>query len=255
VDLEEYNVTEDSLFDGDLILFQNKNGYRFSIDSVLLSHFLVPDKGDKILDLGTGCGVIALILLYRWSSIVEEVSGIELQASLAKLAQTNYHSNNFTEHGRIIEKDIKNILDAVAPESYDKVICNPPFYSCSSGRMSTNKEANLARHHVLASLLDFLKASASVVKNRGDVFFIYPSESIAECIIFAQKVRLELKRIRFVYGYPHKSNMSRLVLLQFKKNGAAGAEILPPLYIYHEKNGSFSKETQRFYQPQAGKQC
>jgi tRNA1(Val) A37 N6-methylase TrmN6 len=253
VNLEKHNVTEDSLFDGDLILFQNKSGYRFSIDSVLIAHFLKLHIGDRILDMGTGCGVIALILLYRWASLVEEVSGIELQASLAKLAQANYHSNNFSNHGKIIEKDIKNILDAVAPESYDKVICNPPFYSCSSGRMSANKEANMARHHVLASLLDFLKASASVVKNRGDVFFIYPAESIAECIIFAQKVRLELKRIRFVYGYPHKINMSRLVLLQFKINGAAGSEVLPPLYIYHEKNGSFSKEMQRFYQPQAGK--
>ena len=252
MDLEEYNVTKDSLFDGDLILFQNKSGYRFSIDSVLLAHFLTPHKGDKILDMGAGCGVIALILLYRWASIVEEVSGIELQASLAKLAQANYHSNNFSEHGRVIEKDIKNILGAIAPESYDKVICNPPFYSCSSGRMSTKKEANLARHHVLATLLDFLKASALVVKNRGDVFFIYPSESIAECIIFAQQVRLEVKRIRFVYGYPHKSNISRLVLLQFKKNGAAGAEILPPLYIYQERKGSFTEEMQRFYQPQKG---
>ena len=253
MDLEEYNVTEDSLFDGDLILFQNKNGYRFSIDSVLLAHFLTPENGDKILDMGTGCGVIALILLYRWATIVEEISGIELQASLAKLAQANYHSNNFSEHGRVIEKDIKNILDAVAPESYDKVICNPPFYSCTSGRMSTNKEANLARHHVLAALVDFFKASASVVKNRGDVFFIYPAESIAECIICAQQVRLELKRIRFIYSYPHKKNVSRLVLLQFKKNGASGAEIMPPLYIYHEKNGSFSKEIQCFYQPQTSK--
>ncbi len=254
MDPEEYNVTEDSLFDGDLVLFQNRKGYRFSIDSVLLAHFLKPDYGDKILDMGTGCGVIALVLLYRWASFVKEVSGVEIQPSLVKLAQTNYHANKFSEHGKIIEKDIKNILDVVAPESYDKIICNPPFYSSSSGRMNKNKEANLARHQVLASLSDFFKASASVVKNRGDVFFIYPAESIVECITFAQQARLELKRIRFVYGYPHKTNVARLVLLQFKKNGATGTEVVPPLYIYHEQNGSFSQEVQRYYQPQTDRQ-
>lgn len=242
------NISQDSLFDGELVCYQHQKGYRFSIDSVLVSHFVDVRKNDRILDLGTGSGIISLILLYRWKDKVREVSGIELQEDLAGLAEKNYHANNFDQHGIILHGDIKNIRELIKPESYDKVACNPPFFTPASGRLSLNPEAQLARHQILATLHDFLSASSFAVRNGGAVSFIYPAEQICEFIILAEKFRLGVKKIQFIYSYPHDTATARLVLIQCIKNGRAGTDILRPFYIYNKKNGEFSSEMNDFYQ-------
>ncbi|MGB3221764.1 MAG: methyltransferase [Desulforhopalus sp.] len=242
------NISQDSLFDGELVCYQHQKGYRFSIDSVLISHFVDVKKNDCILDLGTGSGIISLIILYRWKDMVREVSGIELQGELAKLARKNYQANNFDRHGMILHGDIKNIREVVKPESYDKIACNPPFYTPASGRLNQNPEAQLARHQILATMDDFLFASSFAVKNGGAVSFIYPAERICEFVTLAEKFRLGVKKIQFVYSYPHDTARARLVLIQCIKNGRAGTDILPPFYIYSERNGGFSTEMKEFYQ-------
>jgi tRNA1Val (adenine37-N6)-methyltransferase len=242
------NISKDSLFDGELVCSQHQKGYRFSIDSVLLSHFVDVKKNDRILDLGTGSGIISLILLYRWKDKIREVSGIELQGELAELARKNYHANNFDRHGKILQGDIKNIREFIKPESYDKVVCNPPFYTPASGRLSQNPEAQLARHQILATLQDFLFASSFAVKNGGVVCFIYPAERICEFTILAEKYRFGVKKIQFVYSYPCYTSTARLALIQCIKNGGAGTDVLPPFYIYNEKNGGFSSKMNAFYQ-------
>ncbi len=239
--------SRDSLFDGELICFQHQTGYRFSIDSVLVANFIDVRPNDRILDLGSGSGVISMILLYRWLDVVREVSGIEVQHGLAELAKKNYQINNFVQLGRIIQGNVLEIDKLVKPESYDKIVCNPPFYTPTSGRINKNTEVQLARHQILATLQDFLRASAYAVRNGGTVSFIYPAERSCEFVFFAKKNKLEVKKIQFVYSYPSKTATARLVLLQCIKNGGAGTEILPPFYIYCEKNGEFSVEMQDFY--------
>jgi tRNA1(Val) A37 N6-methylase TrmN6 len=241
------NISHDSLFDGDLICYQHQKGYRFSIDSVLVAHFVEVRKNDRILDLGTGSGIISMLLLYRWGDRIREVSGIEIQQGLAELAGKNFHANNFEQFGRIIRADIKEIDKLIKPESYDKIVCNPPFYTPVSGRTNENPEAQLARHQILATLQDFLCASAFAVKNGGVVSFVYPAERICEFISSANKVRLEIKKIQFVYSYPDKSATARLALIQCLKNGGGGTEIPPPFYVYCEKNGEYSSEMHDFY--------
>lgn len=242
------NESRDSLFDGELICFQHQNGYRFSIDAVLVAHFVNVKQGDRILDLGSGSGIIAMILMYRWRDRVREISGIEMQQSLAELAMKNFQANNLENLGSIIQGDIKEIETQIKPESYDKIVCNPPFYTLASGRANKNPEAQMARHQILATLEDFLRAAAFAVKNGGVVSFVYPAEQICQFISLAGKFRLEVKRIQFVYSYPHKTATSRLVLIQCIKNGGAGSEILPPFYVYSEKNGLFSSEMLNFYE-------
>lgn len=241
------NESCDSLFDGELICFQHQKGYRFSIDSVLVAHFVDVKQGDSILDLGTGSGIIGMILLYRWRERVREVCGIEMQQALAELARKNFQTNDFKSLGRIMQGDIKEIDKLIQPESYDKIVCNPPFFTPASGRTNKNLEAQMARHQILATLDDFLRASAFAVKNGGAVSYVYPAEQICEFIACAKKFRLEVKKIQFVYSYPHKTAIARLVLIQCLKNGGEGTEILPPFYVYREKNGHFSSEMQDFY--------
>ncbi|GAB6191708.1 tRNA1(Val) (adenine(37)-N6)-methyltransferase [Desulfocastanea catecholica] len=240
-------ISRDNLFDGELICYQHQKGYRFSVDSVLLAHFVEVRQQDRILDLGTGSGIISMILLYRWRDRVHEVCGIEIQQGLADLARKNFQANDLEGLGNIMQGDIKKIGTLTKAEAYDRIVCNPPFYSPISGRTNRNREAQLARHQILATLEDFLSAAVFAVKNGGTVSFIYPAELLCEFVFIAQKCRLEVKKIQLVYSYPHKSAPARLALVQCLKNGGTGSEILPPLYIYCQKNGEFSSEMQQFY--------
>jgi len=247
-DIHEDLLSKDSLFNGDVQCFQAINGYRFSIDAVLIAHFFKIQKEDRILDLGTGCGIIMLILLYRWGRTIQEIVGIELQQRLALLAKKNLLINNFQQSGRIVEGDIKNLRSFVKPESFDGVICNPPFFSLGSGRSSLSEEARLARHQILADIADFVCAAALAVRNKGRVCFIYPAGQIGVFITLLDKYRLVAKRMQFIYSYPDNQTSAGLVLIECSKNGGIGTEIMCPLYIYQEKNGPFTEELQRMYQ-------
>lgn len=237
----------DTLFDGDLICYQYQEGYRFSIDSVLLAHFLQIRKNDRILDLGTGCGIIGLIICYRWRDMIKELSAIEIQPSLARLAKKNFQANGLTTYVNIIERDIKDIKKFVKAESYDKIVCNPPFYTPTSGRISKNLEAQLARHQIQATLEDFLSAASFAVKNGGSFSCVYPADRLAEIILNASQYRLTIKKVQFIYSYPDHDAPARLVLVECIKNGGEGAVILPPFYIYCERNGEFSSTMKVLY--------
>ncbi len=241
------DVTRDTLFDGMLTCLQHRDGYRFSIDSVLLAHFIAPAKGDDILDLGAGCGILSLIIAYRWGSILHSITGIELQAPLAYLARQNIALNGFQDLCRIITGDVKTLPQHVNPESFTKVICNPPFYQKGTGRTNKNKETLLARHQISGSLEDFISVSAAAVKNGGSTYFIYPAEGLTELLFLAQKHKLEPKQIMLVYSYPHPDKSARLVLVKCMKNGGRGVEIMPPFYVYNKKNGDYSQQMENFY--------
>lgn len=240
-------LSGDSLFDGNLKCYQSISGYRFSIDSVLITHFVKVRDEDRILDLGTGCGIIMLLLLYRWGNRISRILGVEIQQNLADLAKKNLTANGFEERGRVELGDIKKLSAFILPESYDTIVCNPPFYSPESGRRTENYEARLARHQILATLDDFLAASSLTVKNKGSVYFIYPAGQIGTFISLIDKHRLAVKTLQFVYSYPQADSDARLTLIECRKNGGPGVKILPPFYIYREKNGAFSPEMQNFY--------
>jgi tRNA1Val (adenine37-N6)-methyltransferase len=248
------DISVDSLYNGALVLRQHRLGYRFSIDAVLLAHFVQCSRGMSVLDLGTGCGVILLIQLYRYGSSLDRTVGIEVQPELAQRARENLLVNGFEERGSIIEGDFRQCSSLTPPESFDLVVCNPPFFTLGSGRASSSVQARLARHQVLAGLEDVLAAAAYAVHNRGVVAIIYPAEKIGEAIILGKKQRLQIKRLRFVYSYPEKNEKARLVLIEYCKNGGEGSEVASPLYVYQQKNGAFTEEMENFYQPNGSQQ-
>ncbi len=240
-------LSGDSLFGGNLKCCQSASGYRFSVDSILIAHFVKVHGEDRILDLGTGCGIIMLLLLYRWGSRISKILGVEIQQGLADIARKNLTANGFEDIGRVELGDIKKLSAFISPESYDTIVCNPPFYSPGSGRRTENFEARLARHQILATLDDFLATATWTVKNKGSVYFIYPAGQIGTFISLVDKHRLAVKNLQFVYSYPQADSGARLVLIECRKNGGPGVNILPPFYIYRQKNGAFSFEMQNFY--------
>lgn len=240
-------TSHDTLFDGDLYCYQHKNGYRFSIDAVLLAHFVQPAQDEIILDLGTGCGIVGLILLYRHQQFIASLIGFELQIGLAELAQENLVLNSFEEKMSIVQGDVRSILDTFSPESFSTVVCNPPFFQPGTGRQNSDPETLLARHQVACTLSEIL-AAASVVKNRGKFVIIYPAKGVAELVGMLSKHHLIAKRIQFIYSYPEKSAAARLVLIEAVKNGGAGVDVLAPFYIYQSKNGPYSTAMQKMYE-------
>ncbi len=236
--------TRDSLFDGRLVCIQHKKGYRFSVDAVLLAHFIAPRKKERLLDLGTGCGILPLILLFRYGGYDLRCVGVELQPGLAALAEKNFSANGF-DQAAVVHGDIRNIAELVAAESFDQVVCNPPFYPAVSGRISSNSEAALARHQSSGGLVDFLRAAHFALVNRGRAAFIYPAEQSGEFIACARDEGLEVKKMRHIYGYSGQS--ARLTLFSCIKNGRSELEVAPPLYMYTRKNGDYTDEVAAMY--------
>lgn len=244
---EPEDITRDSLFDGGLICHQNRKGYRFSMDSVLLAHFCLHWKNGNILDIGCGCGILGLLLLYRTNNVLR-IDGIELQESLVRLAKKNSAVNNFSDKLHIIHGDYRKIDKFFPAENFSNIICNPPFYKIGSGRRSNNKEAYIARHQGTSSTVEIVNCMAYALKNKGRVSIIYPADSFIELVGCFVEKNIQPKRMRLIYSYP-ESKTAGLVLFECVKNGGEGLQMLSPLYIYKEKNGEYTQEVGEMYRP------
>ncbi|GAB4336489.1 MAG: methyltransferase [Desulfobulbaceae bacterium] len=239
-------LTNDTLFDGSLVCRQYREGYRFSVDAVLAGRFSSPRPGDRVLDLGCGCGVIGLIIAHLHRDENVRVTGLELQPDLAMLAHDNVLANGMEEQIEIIEGDLKRIGDYLAPESFELVVSNPPYGVPGTGRISPTGQRARARHEIDATLEDVVDAAAFAVVNRGRVVFVYPASRAMTLVHLLMSRRLVPKRLLPVYAYPGGGPAS-LVLLEAVKNGGEGVGLLEPLYIHAEKNGPYTQEMERFY--------
>ncbi len=239
--------TRDTLFDGKIVCWQYKQGYRFSLDSVLLAHFAPVRKDDTILDLGSGCGVLGLILLYRHRNNGIHVTGIEKQFELMELARLNIDENKVADSFHLVSGDVADTRKHFAPELFSLVISNPPFYSISSGRSSNRAEPLAARHRPDDGLEVFVDGVAYCLKNRGRVVFVYPAHLLSELFSAMTARRLEPKVLQFVFSYPDGKSTAKLVLVQARKNGGNGLTIRPPLYIYQYQNGPYTEAVASMY--------
>ena len=241
-------ISRDTLFDGDVYCSQHKDGYRFSIDPVLLAHFVRLKKEELLLDLGAGCGVLGLILRYRAHDSIRKITAFEFQEGLADLARENVLSNSFQDTMDVVQGDLRCIERYFSAGTFSAVVCNPPFYMPGSGRKSVNDEALIARHQVKCTLGEIIYAAHYVLKNRGRFFLVYPAELLAVLIAGLSKTGFAVKRMQLVYSYPEKDATARLVLLEALKNGGDGMSVESPLYIYREKDGEYAEVVQKMYQ-------
>ncbi len=244
----DVKTSKDTLFDGELSCSQHVDGYRFSIDPVLLAHFVRLKKDELVLDIGAGCGVLGFILLYRTPDLIQKLTALELQEALAELARENVIANSCQKKMEIVTGDLRSIEKYFPAGSYSSVVCNPPFYLPGSGRKSINDEARIARHQVQCTLSDVLHSAAYVLKTRGRLFLVYPAELMAVLIAQLMSSGFAVKRMQVVYSYPKKENTARLVLIEAIKNGGDGMLVESPLYIYTEKDGEYSSAVQAMYQ-------
>jgi tRNA1(Val) A37 N6-methylase TrmN6 len=189
--------------------------------------------------------VIGLILAHCCSGI--EVTCLEIQDDLAALATENGRRNRFGGRFRVLRADVRNIAEALPPESFDLIVCNPPYRGRATGRLNRDGQAAHARHELHGDLLDFIRGAAFAVKNRGRVIVVYPARRSATLLATLQAQRLTPKRLQPVYSYP-EAEQACLVLVEARKNGGEQVEILAPFFLYNEKNGGYTSAMQAIYQ-------
>jgi tRNA1(Val) A37 N6-methylase TrmN6 len=213
----------DQFLEGRLKLIQSRDGYRFSIDAVLLSEFVTIRPEDVVVDIGTGCGVILLLLLL--TKPAGHVFGLEIQEALASQARRNAVLNGFENKMGIVLGDIRN--PPMTKNIAEVVVCNPPYRKAESGRINPDQRRAIARHEILASIDDILRAARSLLKKKGRLAMVYPSVRLVEILIRMRRYDLEPKKVRI--HYPALESGARLALIEAVLGGKPGLEICPPL--------------------------
>ncbi len=215
-------------------LRQPGQGFRFSIDSLLLSCYPQLAAGDRVLDLGTGCGVASFGLLIQNLFKEAEVIGVEISRELTNMADENAHRLCLAESFLAIDKDVKEIRSSqeFQPEDFDQVICNPPYREF--GRRSPYQDKNKACFTSQASLEDFVAAASYSLKNKGRFVIVFLAERLCLVMSLLRTYRLEPKRVRFVHSL--KDHSAYLFLMESRKNVNPGLTVDPPLIIYQEQS-------------------
>jgi len=222
----------------DIRLYQPLHGYRFSLDALLLYSFVTPTHVRKIADLGAGSGVVGLLLAKKYPK--SEVTLIELQESLFKLAQKNIELNGLKDRVSAIQKDIRTLAGARAPSApYDLVVSNPPFRRPLTGRLSHEEEKAVARHEIKLKQSELLSAASSLLRAKGRLCLVYLPERLPELVEELRHCRLEPKRMRLVHS--KKQGEAKMLLIEAVKDGRPGLKIEPPCFVYND-DGAYTAE-------------
>ena len=232
-------VIIDFLNYSDMKIIQRNDYLNFSIDSVLISNFLTVNKGRKnIMDLGTGNGVIPMLLSKRTNA---KIVGIEIQDTSVDLACRNIILNKLESQVEIVKGDIKNIQSEFTDQSFDAVITNPPFFKFTGDKNQLNNldQLTYARHEILINLEDIIKAGSYLLKFRGNFTMVHRADRLIDILELMKRYKIEPKRIRFCHTTRNKG--AKIILIEGLKGAEPGLVIQPPLYINND-DGSYTEE-------------
>ena len=224
--------TVDGAFDGRVAVIQRRDGFRFALDSLLLTRFVEVQRRERIVDLGTGNGVVALSLAVLNGGV--EVVGVELQKAMVDRAERGLTLNRLEDRVRMVQGDVRDVEKDFPAGSFDAAVCNPPYRPPGSGRVNPDRERLLARHEVEGGLADFVRAGAYLLHHRGRMCLVYPSERAVELFAVLRQHNLEPRRARFVYSFANAP--ATLVLAEGVKGARTGLAVLPPLVIYQRED-------------------
>ncbi len=238
--METKEFTTDTI--RDIRILQSKRGYRFSVDALLLYHFVDLPRCRRIADIGAGSGIISILLAKKYPDA--KLSAIEIQKVLYELALRNIHENGLQKQIEVLQRDIKAYRKIFKPGTFDLAVSNPPFRRPLSGLVSPEAERAIARHEIKITLSDLIKAASYLLKVRGRFDIIYHPSRLTELITTMKRHDLEPKRLRSVHSKP--GDEAKMILLEAVKSGRTELRVEQPLYIYNE-DGSYSPEMVEIY--------
>lgn len=213
-------------------IIQNPAGFCFGMDAVLLSDFAKVKPGQKVLDMGTGTGIIPILLAAKTKG--EHFTGLEIQESYANMAARSVELNGLTDKITIVAGDIKDAVHIFPASSFHVITCNPPYMNQSHGLENPYAPKNIARHEILCTLEDVVLAASKLLVTGGSFFMVHKPFRLAEIFQVFMKYGLEPKRMRLVQPYQDKE--PNMVLIEGVRGGKSRIKIEPALIAYEDKN-------------------
>ena len=237
------NERIDDLELNNLRIIQNSKGFCFGIDSVLLSDYAKNLKRDStVVDIGTGTGIIGILLCAK--SQLKHITGVEIQSEVANMAKRSIALNHLQDKFNILNMNIKNVFDEIAPNTIDVVVTNPPYMKLNSGAQNIEEKKLISRHEIECDLKDIITISYRLLKSKGEFYMVHRMDRLVDIMYLLREYKLEPKQIRFIQS---RANVSpNLVLLRCVKDGGKALKIDSPLIVYNE-DGTYTDEIYEIY--------
>lgn len=242
IELKENERVDDLEFNN-LKIIQNEKWFCFGIDAVLLSDFAKNIKKDsRVMDLGTGTGIISILLCEKTD--LKKIIGVEIQEEVYDIACRNSKLNNLENKFEVINENILNLKNIYDKSTLDVIVTNPPYKKINTGVVNYEEKRLISRHEVLATLEDYISISSNLLKDKGEFYIVHRPDRLVDILNNMRKYKLEPKEIRLVYSFNNKP--PKLVLIKGVKNGKAFLKFRENLYIYN-KNGEYTDEILKIY--------
>jgi tRNA1Val (adenine37-N6)-methyltransferase len=238
------SLTTDSIFNGRLRIKQPRRGYRFSIDAIIVAHHADPRPGDRVVDLGSGCGIVPMILTYRHPDL--QIYGIEVQDELAAISEQNISDNHLDDRISILHLDMNNLKTTMISGPADLVISNPPYRKTQAGRINPDQQRAVARHEIRATLKDLTQTARRILRPFGHFLTIYTADRMTDLFSQLRFASLEPKFLRTIHST--RRSEAKLILVDALKGGSPGLKVGPSLVIYQE-DGSYTAEVDKMFAP------
>ncbi len=242
IELKENERIDDLEFKN-LKIIQNKNGFCFGIDAVLLSDFAKNIKKDsKVLDLGTGTGIISILLCGKTN--LKEIVGVEVQEEVFDMACRSAKLNNLEDKFKVLNSNILDLEEKLQKNYYDVIVTNPPYKKQNTGIINDEAKKLISRHEVLANLEDFIRVSSKLLKDKGEFYMVHRPERLVDIFNIMRKYKIEPKEVRLVFS--NEVTAPKMVLVKGVRNGGDYLKFRENLYIYKE-DGSYTDEILKIY--------
>ena len=219
-------------------IIQKKKGFRFTVDSILLVNFLKLKKNTNLLDIGTGTGIMPLLLCRKEE--INLITAVEIETEIAKMFEKTIEINSLESKIKLINTDIKNYKE----KPFNMIISNPPYMKLNEGYVSPHDYRAGARHEVNLDLKELLINGKRLLKNGGSFNLVYRTNRFMEVLDEAKMLNLNAKRVRFIYSKPNQS--SDLFMIEMIKGFKCACVVEEPLYIYNE-HGEYTEELKKYY--------
>jgi tRNA1Val (adenine37-N6)-methyltransferase len=241
IEINEKERIDDLQLQG-LRLIQNVESFCFGVDAVLLADFVDVKKNHRVLDIGTGTGVIPILLSGKTQA--KSIIGLEIQESMAEMAGRSVVLNELENRVQIVHGDIKKYSEYFSKSSFDVVLSNPPYTNKGCGLVNPLDSKAISRHEILCSLEDVVSSAASLLVSGGQFSMVHRPERLADIICCMRSNGIEPKYLRFVHPKPYKK--PNMILIKGNRGGNPELKVQEPLYVYN-LDGTYTDEINKIY--------
>lgn len=241
VEINQNERLDDLQLNG-LRIIQKVDGFCYGIDAVLLANFASVKRGGRAVDLGTGTGIIPLIMSQKTEA--GKLIGIEIQPEMAEMANRSVQYNGLEERIQILNQDVRLAVDILGLATFDTVVTNPPYIKYGGGLLNPSDTKAISRHEILCKLEDIIKASSQLLRPNGAFFMIHRPDRLVDILCLMRQWNIEPKLLRMVHPYAEKE--PNLILVHGHKFGNVQLKVMKPLTVYNSK-GEYTDEVLNIY--------